>query len=185
MEKNKSTICPVEKAGLLDSKIRKLLQNPKKILSPYLSDGMKVLDVGCGPGYFSIEIAELIGAHGKVIAADLQEGMLEIIRNKISGTELANRIVLHKCGETSIGLNEKVDFALAFYMVHEVKETGNFFIEIKNLLNDNGLFCIIEPKVHVSKNSFSLCIEKVKSTGFELIAEPKVRFSRSAVMRKL
>ena len=66
-------MCPVEPANSLDSKIRKWLQNPRKILSPYIKEGMTVLDVGCGPGFFSIERATMIGRDGMVITVVLQE----------------------------------------------------------------------------------------------------------------
>jgi len=72
-----NNICPVEKAGGLDNSIRKILQHPRKILRPYIKEGMSVLDLGCGPGYFSLEIAKLLNESGKVIAADLQQGMLD------------------------------------------------------------------------------------------------------------
>ena len=84
MNNEKLRVCPVERAGSLDSKLRKWFQNPSKILAPFIKEGMKVLDVGCGPGFFSIEIAKMVGKNGKVFSADLQEGMLQKLRNKIN-----------------------------------------------------------------------------------------------------
>ena len=77
MDNERNRVCPVELANSLDSKIRSLIQNPRKILKPYIKEGMKVLDIGCGPGFFSVAIAEMVGKNGKVIAADMQEGMLQ------------------------------------------------------------------------------------------------------------
>ncbi len=124
-------VCPVEKAGGLDSGIRKLLQRPKKILGNYVGDGMVVLDLGCGPGFFSVEMAKMVGASGKVIAVDLQEGMLRKLENKIQGTEIEKRIKLHRCDTDKIGITEKVDLVLAFYMFHEVPDQKKFLEEIK------------------------------------------------------
>ncbi len=125
--KAKQRVCPVEQAGGLDNKLRKLLQNPQKILKPYVKNGMTVLDLGCGPGLFSLEIAKMISDLGKVIAADLQAGMLDIVKRKIEGTELEQRIELHRCKENCIELKEKVDFVLAFYVVHEIPGKDNLF----------------------------------------------------------
>ena len=75
-------------AGLLDSKFRKLFHNPNKILKPYIKKDMIALDVGCGPGVFSIEMAKLMEGTGKVISVDMQDGMLEMIRKKITGTPI-------------------------------------------------------------------------------------------------
>jgi ubiquinone/menaquinone biosynthesis C-methylase UbiE len=181
-EKDKDRICPVEKAGGLDNKIRRLLQNPQKILKPYINKGMTVLDLGCGPGFFSIEIANLLFDTGKVIAADLQEGMLDRVRKKINGTELEQRITLHKCQEESIDLDQKVDFVLAFYMVHEVPNQDKLFKELKSILKPNGQIFIIEPKFHVSKKSFDSMIDRIISIGLEIKDSPKVFFSRTIVL---
>ena len=97
MENERNRVCPVELANSLDSKIRRWLQDPYKILSPYVKEGMKVLDVGCGPGFFSIEIAKMVGESGKVFSVDLQEGMLLKLKDKIHGTPLEERISLIKC----------------------------------------------------------------------------------------
>jgi len=182
-ESNKR-ICPVENAGALDNKFRRLLQNPQKILNPYIKEGMTVLDLGCGPGYFTLEIAKMLKDTGKVIAADLQEGMLNKVRKKIEGTTLNDRIELHKCEENSICITEKVNFILAFYMVHEVPDQSHLFEELESILKPNGLILIIEPKFHVSKNSFEEMIIKIKNMGFDIIDNPKVFFSRTVLMMK-
>jgi ubiquinone/menaquinone biosynthesis C-methylase UbiE len=179
---NKS-ICPVEKAVGLDNSVRRFLQNPQKIVAPYIHNGMTVLDLGCGPGFFSIEIAKLLIDSGKVIAADLQEGMLEKVRQKIKGSKFEQRIFLHKCKEESIDLKEKVDFVLAFYMIHEVPDQDKIFRELKAILKPNGHIFVIEPKVHVSKKSFESMIERIKGLGLEINDRPKVFFSRTIILK--
>ncbi len=180
-EKN-HRICPVEKAGGLDNSIRRFLQNPNKILKPYIGKGMTILDLGCGPGFFSIEIARLLNDTGKVIAADLQEGMLEKVNNKIKGTKLEQRIELHKCNGNETGISENVDFILCFYMIHEVPNQENLFSELKSILKPDGKVLIIEPKFHFSKGSFEKMIISLNNTGFEIIDRPKVFFSRTALL---
>jgi ubiquinone/menaquinone biosynthesis C-methylase UbiE len=174
-------ICPVEYAGGLDNSVRRLLQNPSKILKPYIHEGMIVLDLGCGPGFFSIEIAKMLKGSGKVIAADLQEGMLELVNKKIKGTEIEHRIELHKCEDNKIGVTENVDFVLVFYMIHEVPNQDNLLRELKSILKPNGIIYIIEPKFHVSKKSFEEMINKITDIGFEIIDRPKVFFSHTVL----
>ena len=184
MTKEKSKhICPVESAGGLDNSIRRFLQNPRKILNPYIKKGMTVLDLGCGPGFFSIEIAKLLNDSGKVVAADLQDGMLNKVRLKIKGTKLEQRIILHKCHEESINVTDKVDFVLAFYMVHEVPNQDKLFRELKSILKPSGIIYIIEPKFHVSKKTFKSMINRITSHGLEVIESPKVFFSRTVVLK--
>lgn len=181
---NNTRVCPVEKAGGLDNNFRKFLQNPKKILTPFIKPGMTVLDLGCGPGFFSIDIAKLLGTSGKVIAADLQEGMLDKVKQKINGTDLEKTIVLHKCQPNMIDLSEKVDFVLIFYVMHEMPDQGHVFQELDKILNPGGQILIIEPKLHVSEQSFVTMTNKIKNMGFKTIGSPKVFFSRTVLLQK-
>ncbi|MBK5723029.1 class I SAM-dependent methyltransferase [Dysgonomonas sp. Marseille-P4677] len=173
------SVCPVESAGGLDMPIRKWLQNPRKILQPYIKNNMSVLDFGCGTGYFTIEIARLLNGTGKVVTADLQQGMLDILKTKIKQNSLKYDIYLHKCEENSIGLNEKFDFILAFYMFHEVPNQEVTIKELKTLLNPNGKILIIEPKIHVSKNDFRGLEKFISNNGFKILGKPDILFSMS------
>ncbi len=184
MDDKKNRVCPIEKADSLDNRARRWLQNPRKILSPYIKEGMTVLDFGCGPGYFTIDMAQMVGKSGRVIAADLQEGMLQKLRKKIQETELEERITLHRCEENQIGLAEKVDFALAFYVLHEIPDQGAFFKELASILQPGGLVFIVEPPFHVSKAGFAEMIGKAEKAGLKLAEGPKGLFNKSVILKK-
>jgi ubiquinone/menaquinone biosynthesis C-methylase UbiE len=184
MTKINERVCPVALSGSLDNSIRRWLQNPQKILSPYIKEGMTVLDVGCGPGFFTIEMARMVGKSGRVIAIDLQEGMLQKVKEKVKGTELEERILLHKCGENNIGVSEPVDFVLLFYMVHELPNKEHFFNEIRTILKPQGQVLIVEPPFHVSKSAFEETIRITASAGFAVVERPNVFFSRAVVLTK-
>ncbi|HUW04710.1 MAG TPA: class I SAM-dependent methyltransferase [Williamwhitmania sp.] len=175
-------VCPVERAGGLDNWVRRWLQNPRKILAPYVSKGMVVLDMGCGPGFFSVEMAKMVGVSGEVIAVDLQEGMLNKVRRKIAGTQLEKRVTLHQCRRDSIGVTNLVDFVLAFYMVHEVPNPEALFRELKSILKPNGKMLIVEPKFHVSPEAFEVMVNQLENMGLEVLERPRVFFSRSVVV---
>ncbi|MBW2368692.1 MAG: class I SAM-dependent methyltransferase, partial [Deltaproteobacteria bacterium] len=169
MSNRNNRVCPVERAGSLDNRFRRWLQNPQKILKPYIEEGMTVLDVGCGPGFFSIDMAQMVGKSGQVIASDLQEGMLQKVRDKIKGTELEKRITLHKCEENKIGVSEHVDFVLLFYMIHEIPNKKAFFDEIGTILSPSGQVLIVEPPFHVSKSAFEETVRKAGDSGFTYV----------------
>jgi ubiquinone/menaquinone biosynthesis C-methylase UbiE len=76
MPRDSRRVCPVERAGWLTNPVRRWFQNPERILKDYVKEGMTVLDIGCGPGFFSVAMATMVGETGKVIAADIQDGML-------------------------------------------------------------------------------------------------------------
>jgi ubiquinone/menaquinone biosynthesis C-methylase UbiE len=178
-------VCPARRSKGLDTAFRKLVQNPQKILKPYIQSDMTVLDFGCGPGFFTREIATMLTPPGKVIAADLQDEMLSILRVKIAETELEAKIRLHKCQKDSIGLNEQVDFGLAVWMVHEVPDKVRLFQELHRVLIPGGKFLVIEPLVHVSARSFAYMCELAGPCGFKIVDRPRVFFSRSALLAKV
>jgi ubiquinone/menaquinone biosynthesis C-methylase UbiE len=184
MAYKKYSVCPVERAGRLDSRFRRWLQNPRKILKPYIKEGMTVLDLGCGPGFFTMDIAQMVGKSGKVIASDLQEGMLEKTKSKFHGTELEQRLTLHQCRENKIGFSQKVDFILAFYMVHEIPDKKAFFNELETIIKPNGQILIVEPRFHVSEKAFKETIGIAQSAGFTPVERPKVFFSRAVILKK-
>ncbi len=184
MSNRSNRVCPVERAGSLDNRIRRWLQNPQKILSPYIEEGMTVLDAGCGPGFFSIDMAQMAGKSGRVIASDLQEGMLGKVRDKIKGTELEERITLHKCEENKIGVSEHVDFVLLFYIVHEVPNKEELFNEIVTILRPKGQVLIVEPPFHVSKSAFEETIRKARDAGLIPVERPKVFLSKTVILKK-
>jgi ubiquinone/menaquinone biosynthesis C-methylase UbiE len=184
MGDRKNHICPVERAGILDHRIRRWLHDPQKILRPYIKEGMIVLDIGCGTGFFSMDMAQMVGRSGRVIASDLQEGMLQKLRKKIQGTELEERITLHQCEQDKVGVSVNVDFVIAFYMVHEIPNPKRFFKEIESILKPNGQFLIVEPPFHVSKTAFQETIRKARDAGFKPVEGPKVLLSKTAMLKK-
>jgi ubiquinone/menaquinone biosynthesis C-methylase UbiE len=176
-------VCPAIFAGSLDNSLRRWLQNPYKILQHHINPGMTVLDLGCGPGFFTVEIAKMLQESGKVIAADLQEGMLEKVKRKIKGTYLEKRVEIHKCEENKTGIMEKVDFVLAFWMIHEVPDQNRLFGELKSILKPDGKIYIIEPKIHVSEKSFEKMRVSLINNDFEIIDRPKVIISRAILLK--
>lgn len=178
-----SRICSWRRAPALDNPIRRVIHNPKKILDGIVEKGQTVLDIGCGPGFFSIAMAEMVGETGKVIAVDVQEEMLQILREKAAKKGLQSRIITHKSDPNRIGITEKVDFALAFYMVHEVPNAEALLKEIASILKPKGKLLIVEPKFHVSASAFKGTLETAQTVGFKPISEPKVFFSRSMLFQ--
>jgi len=176
------SVCPATLAKFLTSGLRKLVQNPDRILGPYVAEGQTVLDIGCGPGFFTLAMARLVGPGGQAIAADLQEEMLEITRERACKAGLESRIRFHKCRPDRIGLDVQVDLALAFYMVHEVPDAGSLLEEIADVLKPGGRLLIVEPKFHVSAADFARTVELARGLGLRSVGEPKITLSRSVVL---
>lgn len=184
MSKDKNRVCPVERAGHLDTRTRRWIQNPRKILKPHVKEGMTVLDVGCGPGFFTVEMARMVGDSGRVIAVDLQEGMLQIVRDKVKGSELEERITLKKCEENTIAVTEEVDFVLLFYVVHEIPDKDKLFKEVEEILSEQGKVLIVEPPFHVSRSAFAETISKANEAGLSDSKGPRMFFCKTRILEK-
>jgi SAM-dependent methyltransferase len=110
--------------------------------------------------------------------------MLRKIRDKIQGTELEDRITLHKCEENKIGVSEHVDFVLLFYMVHEIPHVESFFCEIKTILRPDGQVFMVEPPFHVSRKAFENAIKKACDAGLSVAERPKLFLNKAAILKK-
>lgn len=185
MAAEKKHVCPVALAGSLDLGIRRWLHDPRKMLGPHITEGMTVLDVGCGPGFFSVELARMVGPSGRVIAADLQAGMLEKLRHKIQGSELQERITLHQCAKNRLGLSAKVDFILAFYMVHEIPHQDGFFAELRSILKPGGRIFIVEPPLHTSRKAFENSIQRARDAGLVEVERPRLFLDKAVILQSV
>jgi ubiquinone/menaquinone biosynthesis C-methylase UbiE len=181
-------VCPVWVGYLLSSPIRKLFQNPKKILSPYIKEDMKVMDVGCAMGFFSLPLAQLVGKAGKVICVDVQEKMIKSLEKRARKAGLFDRIVTRICRGDSLVLGEfkeQIDFVLASAVVHEVPDIDGFFSQIHTAMKSGSKFFMIEPKMHVPEEDFEKTISIARNIGFAVIDRPEIRGGRNVLLQKV
>ena len=176
-------VCAWWIAYTFDNPVRKLFHKPRKILGDYIEEGMTVMDVGCGMGYFSIGMAGMVGANGKVIAVDLQQKMLDVMLRRARRSGVANRIIPHRCKSDVIGIEKQIDFVLAFWMVHEVGDKNSFFLQLRSLLATTGKILIAEPKMHVSAAELDKTIAIAKNNGLHYCDRPEIRFSRTVLLQ--
>jgi 2-polyprenyl-3-methyl-5-hydroxy-6-metoxy-1,4-benzoquinol methylase len=180
-------LCPVWVGHLLASPLRKLFNNPKKTLGQHVIDGMTALDIGCAMGFFSLPLAEMVGAKGKVICIDLQERMIEVLEKRARKSGLSERIQTHLCGKDSLGLEEltgTIDFALAFAVVHEVPDAGSFLSEIHKAIKPGGKILVAEPRGHVSESNFHATVSLAVQKGFNEVNRSRTFFNRAALLVK-
>lgn len=175
-------VCPARFGWLLSTSLRRLAHKPERILAGLIEPGQTAADIGCGPGFFTLPMAELVGPEGCVIAIDLQQGMLDQVRRRAERAGLLERIRLHRAGQSDLGLKACVDFALAFYMVHEVPDARAFLRQVREMLKPGGRFLVVEPIFHVPAAKYRAMLETAREMGFQVVAEPRIAFSRSAVL---
>ena len=179
-------VCPWQASSILTVPIRKLFHNTQHILSPYLSTGMTTMDIGCGIGYFTLAMAGMVGMSGKVVAVDLQPEMLEGLKKSIARTG-ENNIIPHQCAHNTLRVEEwngTVDFALVFYMLHEVPDPERLIMELHAALSAEGKLLFVEPVLHVSGAAFQSSLKMITECGFTPEEEPKIPLSRAVTLRR-
>jgi len=175
-------VCPPSVIKWLNSPLRKLIHNPRKILSPFVKEGMKVIDIGCGMGYFTLGLADLVGDGGQVIAVDLQQQMLDMMLKRVTKKGLAHRIIPHCAEPTAINVTTPVDFALAFWMIHEVPDPTLFFQEVAAILKPSAKLLYAEPAFHVPERRYDEILAVAEKTGLSISSPLSIRFSRATLL---
>jgi len=180
-------VCPWWLGYWLASPMRKLLHNPAAILSPFVRPGMTVFEPGPGMGFFTLEMARMVGPHGRIIAVDIQPKMLSALGRKAGRKGVRDRIELRLADEAGMGigdLSEKVDFVLAFAMVHELPDPRQFFKESFAALKRGGKLLFSEPARHIGEPEFEESLDTANLAGFLVESMPAVRSNLSALLIK-
>ncbi|MCK9390255.1 MAG: class I SAM-dependent methyltransferase [Syntrophales bacterium] len=175
-------VCPSWLCFTFDNPLRKIFQDPGKIVSPYIRTGATVVDIGPGKGYFTIPMCQLVGGEGRVIAVDIQEQMLKSIQRRAAAAGVTGSLTTHLSMPNDFGLAVQADFVLAFWMVHEVPESRQFFTNVKEIMKPEAVFLIAEPLFHVTKGRFNNTLKTAQDMGFKIAARPKISFSRAAAL---
>lgn len=144
-----------------------------------------MVDLGCGPGFFTLPLAEMVGENGRVIAVDIQEEMLAKLRARSDKAGLSPRITQHLSSADHLGVSETAAaFALAFWVLHEAPDQRAFLKETYDMLRPEGRLLLVEPMGHISKARFAEVIEMVREQGYHLAARPRVGLSHAALFTK-
>jgi ubiquinone/menaquinone biosynthesis C-methylase UbiE len=172
----------------LDTRFRRFLYRPDRLAERYVQPGNRVLDVGCGPGFFTREFARRVGDTGTVIAVDLQEEMLHILREKLEPEGLMPRIRTHQCAPDTLDLPPElagtVDVAFAIFVVHEVPDPRKLFGEISSLLKPSGLLFYTEPPFIVPGREFRAHLSEAEEAGLRVVEKRYYFVNRAAVLQK-
>ncbi|HEX8997208.1 MAG TPA: class I SAM-dependent methyltransferase [Ktedonobacterales bacterium] len=138
--------------NLLSDERAAALQPEKLLRELGLRGGMTIADIGCGPGFFTIPAAQIVGPKGVVLAADIQGEMLSAVRSRALEHGLSNvRIV--KTNDREIPIPAGIcDFALLAFTLHEVEHRASFLHRAARTLKHGGRLIALEwEKVETEK----------------------------------
>ena len=180
-------VCPWWLGYFLISPLRRLQVNPTNFLSPFVRQGMTVLEPGPGMGFFTVDLARLVGPKGRVVAVDVQPKMIRKLKRRVAKAGLERRVEARLVATDSMGISDlrgTVDFVLAFAVVHEMPSAGPFFAEASAACKPGARLLLVEPAGHVKDEEFEAELRDAAKAGFRVLERPHIRRSQTALLQK-
>ena len=167
----------VEGAAWLDRPEREAEEAPATAIRALgVAPGSAVADVGAGSGYYTVLLSRAVGPRGRVVATDLQPGMLDLIRAKIEQRGLANvTLVLGRPDDPNLPA-VTFDLILMVDVYHELASPQIFVRKLREALKPGGRLVLIEfrledPRVpirEVHKMSVAQVRQELGADGFQI-----------------
>jgi ubiquinone/menaquinone biosynthesis C-methylase UbiE len=172
---------------ILAKPIRYLFETPARLMKGYVNQGMTVLDVGCGEGYYSLGMAQSVGPNGRVIAVDTQTEVLAALRRKAREAGLFERIETRLCSGQDLGIRDlsgEIDFALAVYVVHHATDVDSLMSDVERALRPGGKLLVVEPRHHASAAERESTETAAQIAGLVPVAYPRLKRDWAVILRK-
>lgn len=129
----------------LESPARLALLPPQRVLDLVsVRTGERVLDVGCGPGIFTVPLARAVGPSGRVVAVDLDPGMVAACSRRVTSLGLDN-VVVERSEESTLPVPAvSMDLVFASHLLHELEDPRAFLAEVRRVLRRPGRLAATE-----------------------------------------
>jgi len=131
----------------LDNEWRREVFPPKKTLELLGVEKTDIMaDIGCGIGYFTVPVAEIVDENNKIYGLDISQEMLEEVEMKAESLSI-NNITTVKTDEYDLKIpDNSVSFGLMVNVLHEIEDKERLLKEIHRITKENGKLAIIEWK---------------------------------------
>lgn len=169
-------VCPWWLGYLLASPLRRWIEDPARLLVPYVRAGMTVLEPGPGMGFFTLELARLVGPAGRVVAPEMQPRMISGLERRADRAGLSGRVEARKVAADTLSIDDlagRVDFALVYAVVHEIPDADRFFRETAAALKPGGTLLLAEPAAQVKPLEFEAELSLAAQIGLNGCGSPR------------
>ncbi|MDH4065945.1 MAG: methyltransferase domain-containing protein [Acidobacteriota bacterium] len=148
----------------------------KAVAALDLRAGMIVADIGAGSGYYTRRIAARVGPTGRVYATDIQAGMLEILKRRVTAERLDNVVPVLGAPDDPKLPSETLDLALMVDVYHELSSPQVFVRRLRDSLKPDGRLVLLEyrkedpriPILEAHKMSVATVREELGADGFAI-----------------
>jgi ubiquinone/menaquinone biosynthesis C-methylase UbiE len=172
-------VCPWWLGFGLACPIRRWFNDPNAVLGDFVKEGERVLEIGPGPGFYTVSLARRVGAEGKVVCVDVQQRMLASLVRRMARHGLADRIEAHCCAKDSgwlDGCRQSMDRAVLIYVLHEVPHPQQTLAEVYAALRPGGSLLLVEPKRHCSPELFAAELWAARQVGFSDVSDRQWKY---------
>ena len=156
----------------LDSGLRRRLQPPDRIIADSaIRTGMKILEVGCGSGAFTIAAARAAGLEGQVYALDIEERMLKQLERKLASPEnsdIRNIELLNKSAYELPFKDCSLDLIFMVTVFQEIPDKQRALKEAQRVLKPSGILAISEWLPDPDYPWKSTTVRQVEKAGFKI-----------------
>ncbi len=137
---------PHQWAKVLDHPWRLQYRKPAETLGLFgFTPGMTVLDLGCGTGTFTIEMAQMVGEQGRVHAVDLQAPLLQQAQQRIEAANLQARVDFHHCGAYQLPIEtNSIDLAVVIATFSQISDKLAVLRELHRVLKPGARLAVSE-----------------------------------------
>lgn len=165
-------------AEAFDQGMRDLWQKPDEVLEVLAPlDGLRVADIGCGEGYFTIPLLAMVGPSGRVYATDIQQELLDRLLQSTPSAYQERLTVIHS-QERDLGISSRVDLVLLIQVLGEVEHQREFLGQIQQIMNPNARLVLIDSK-HITDQqtgysrplSMNRLLSALQDVGFQRIQQ--------------
>ena len=141
--------------------------------------GMTICDMGCGNGFYTLQMAEQVGKNGEILAVDIQTEMLRFMEARAAEKGIKNiKSLLGSVVDPKLP-EEKVDIILCVDVYHEFSHPEHMLSAMRKALKPDGVVVLVEfraedPKVPIKplhKMSKAQILKELEPNGFKLVRE--------------
>jgi ubiquinone/menaquinone biosynthesis C-methylase UbiE len=157
---------PYSEAAILDSPLRRAFASPARILGAFgLAAGERVLEVGCGTGYYSSAAAARVGESGRLVCLDVQQEMLLETRQRLESAGYAAHFVRANASALPFA-SSTFDRAFLITALGEIPERSRAIGEIRRILRARGRLSVSEQLPDPDFVTLATLRRELRDAGF-------------------
>jgi ubiquinone/menaquinone biosynthesis C-methylase UbiE len=163
-----SAPCPAALSWLVHNPLRRRYMRPVQDRVG-IQPGERVLELGPGPGAFTVDAARRAGPQGRIIAVDIQPEMIAWVEQRVREAGLSN-VETHVAGAYELPLeNESIDRAFVVTVLPEIPDQNRALAELWRVIKPGGRLSVTEEFMDPDYPFPFETIRRVEAAGFELV----------------